>query len=81
MTAPALTELALKHDIPLVPIRVLREPRAHFHVHLFRPLEIVRTGDDAKDVHAALWAINRTFEDWIRQYPDQWLWLHRRWGD
>ncbi len=81
MTAPALTELALKHDIPLVPIRVLREPRAHFHVHLFRPLEIVRTGDDAKDVHAALRAINRTFEDWIRQYPDQWLWLHRRWGD
>ncbi len=78
-TAPALAELALKHDIPLIPIRVLRKPRAHFHVHLFRPLEIVRTGDGAKDVHTMLRAINATYEDWIREYPEQWLWLHRRW--
>lgn len=80
MTAPALVGLALKHDIPLVPIRVVREPRAHFHVHIFRPLEIGRTGNEDRDVYAALCEINRTFEDWIRQHPEQWLWLHRRWG-
>ena len=81
MTAPALAELALRHDIPLIPIRVLRKPRAHFHVHLFRPLEIARTGDPDKDVHAMLRAINATYEDWIREHPEQWLWLHRRWDN
>ena len=79
MTAPALAELALKHDIPIIPIRILRKPRARFHVHLFSPLNIVRTGDGAKDVHTMLRAINETYEDWIREYPEQWLWLHRRW--
>ena len=80
-TAPALAELALRHDIPLIPIRVLRRPRAHFHVHLFQPPEIVRTGDAEKDVYAMLRAINATYEDWIREYPEQWLWLHRRWDN
>ena len=80
-TAPALAELALRHDIPLIPIRVLRKPRAHFHVHLFRPLEIVRTGDPEKDVQAMLRTINATYEDWIREHPEQWLWLHRRWDN
>ncbi len=79
MTAPALAELALKHDIPIIPIRVLRKPRARFHVHLFAPLDIVRTGDAARDVRTMLRAINATYEDWIREHPEQWLWLHRRW--
>ncbi len=81
MTAPALAEIALDRGIPLIPIRVLREPRAHFHVHLFRPLEIVRTGDRERDVHALLCKVNGTFEEWIREHPEQWLWLHRRWDD
>ena len=81
MTAPALAELALKHDIPIIPIRILRKPRACFHVHLFSPLNIVRTGDEAKDVRIILRAINATYEDWIREYPEQWLWLHRRWDN
>ena len=80
-TAPALAELALRHDIPLIPIRVLRKPRARFHVHLFQPLEIDRTGDPEKDVRAMLRTINATYEDWIRKYPEQWLWLHRRWDN
>ena len=79
MTAPALAELALQHDIPLIPIRVLRKPGARFHVHLFQPLGVVRTGDAARDVHNILRSINATYENWIRTYPEQWLWLHRRW--
>ena len=81
MTPTAIADLALRHDIPLMPVRVVREPRAHFHIHLCRPLEVERTGDHDRDVLAVLRAINRTYEDWIGQYPDQWLWLHRRWPE
>jgi len=81
MTAPALAELALKFDVPLIPARVLRRPAAHFHVHVFNPLTIERTGDREADVRAILLTINRTFEDWIREYPGHWLWMHRRWPD
>ncbi len=81
MTAPALAELALKHDIPIIPIRILRKPRACFHLHLFSPLNVVRTGDEAKDVRIMLRALNATYEDWIREHPEQWLWLHRRWDN
>ncbi len=81
MTAPAIAELALKYDVPLVPVRILREPDAHFHAHVFKPIEVVRTGDKTADVHAILLAVNRTFEAWIRENPDHWLWIHRRWPD
>ncbi|MBT5432128.1 MAG: lysophospholipid acyltransferase family protein, partial [Rhodospirillaceae bacterium] len=81
MTAPALAELAIKYDVPLLPVRVLRRPRAHFHVHVFRPIEIPDSGDRAADVRAILLEINQTFEGWIRENPEHWLWIHRRWPD
>jgi KDO2-lipid IV(A) lauroyltransferase len=81
MTAPAIAELALKYDVPLVPVRIVRLPGARFHAHVYKPLQIVRTGDREADVYAILLAVNRTFEAWIREYPDHWLWIHRRWPD
>ncbi|MBC6441089.1 MAG: lauroyl acyltransferase [Rhodospirillales bacterium] len=81
MTAPAIAELALKYDVPLFPVRVLRKPRAHFHVHVFNPIRIEKTGDKDADVRAILVKINQTFEVWIRENPDHWLWIHRRWPD
>ncbi len=81
MTAPAIAELALRHDAPLVPVRVSREPRARFRVHLFEPVEVARTGDRDADTRAVLTAINETLEGWIREKPDHWLWIHRRWPD
>jgi len=81
MTAPAIAELALKYDVPLVPVRVRRLPNAHFNAHVFKPIDIPRTGDKAADVRAILLAVNQTFESWIRENPDHWLWIHRRCPD
>jgi len=81
MTATALAKLAIKYHVPLIPARVLRRPRAHFDVHVFRPIEIPDTGDKAADVRAILLSINQTFEGWIRENPEHWLWIHRRWPD
>ncbi len=79
MTAPAIAELALERRVPLYPVRVLRRPGAHFQVTVFPALNIARSGDRQADIRAVLVAINRLLEDWIRERPDHWLWLHRRW--
>jgi len=39
------------------------------------------TGDRAADVYALSLAMNATLERWIREQPECWLWLHRRWSD
>jgi KDO2-lipid IV(A) lauroyltransferase len=46
----------------------------------FEPaVEVVRTGDDAMDIRENTQRFTRVIENYVRRYPDQWLWLHRRW--
>lgn len=79
MTAPALAEFALRFKVPVVPARVERVKGARFKLTILPPMEIPDTGDRAADVKAAMTRINGLFESWIRERPEQWLWLHRRW--
>lgn len=81
MTAPAMAQLALKFDIPLVPVSIVRHAGARFDVTFHPPLEITRTGDRAKDTLAVMTMVNALLEGWVREQPGQWLWLHRRWPD
>ncbi len=81
MTAPAMAQLALKFDIPLVPVSIVRRVGASFDVTFHPPLEIARTGDRAADTLAVMTKVNEMLGDWIREQPGQWLWLHRRWPD
>ncbi len=79
MTAPAIAQLALRYNMPILPAYVVRTKGAHFEGRIFPPLEYRKTGDDEKDVLAIMTAINQTLEGWIRQHPEQWFWVHRRW--
>lgn len=79
MTAPAVAQLALRYHMPIVPAMVVRTKGCHFQATVFPPIEVVRSGDEAADVRAILTAINAMLEGWIRQYPEQWFWVHRRW--
>ena len=81
MTAPALAELALRYDCPVVPARVERLKGAHFRLLVYPPLELVKTGDRQADVAANMAQVNAILEQWIRDTPEQWLWLHNRWPD
>jgi len=42
-------------------------------------LELTRTGDTEADVAANTARFNQVIEEFVRRYPDQWLWVHRRW--
>jgi KDO2-lipid IV(A) lauroyltransferase len=79
MTAPALAMLALHFDCTVLPARVERLHGAHFRLTIEPPLPLPRSGDRTADVAALMAEVNRTLERWIRQRPEQWFWLHRRW--
>ena len=79
MTSPAIAEIALKYDIPVIPARVIRTGGAHFEGHIYPPLAFAKTGDHKEDVRALMAKINSVLEGWIREHPEQWFWVHRRW--
>lgn len=81
MTAPSLAALALKYDCPVWPLRVERLAGATFRVTVYPRLAMPQAGTRDERIHAIMAAVNRTLEDWIRERPEQWLWLHRRWPD
>lgn len=79
MTAPAIAHFALKFNCPLYPFRVERIGGCRFRLTAFPPLSIIRTGQEDEDVKRILTDINVLLENWIREKPEQWLWIHRRW--
>jgi Kdo2-lipid IVA lauroyltransferase/acyltransferase len=81
MTASALAALALRFDCDVLPARVERLGGARFRLTVFPPLPLPRSGDRHADVAALMARVNQTLEEWIRDRPEQWFWLHRRWPD
>ncbi len=81
MTAPALAQFALRYDCPVVPFRVERLGGVKFRITYMEPRRVKDTGDNRADVRTFMLEINQMFEAWIRERPEQWLWLHRRWPE
>ena len=78
-TAPAIASFALRLGCPVFPIRVIRRGGAHFKVSIEKPWHFTPTDNHDADILNALTQINGKLEDWIRERPEQWLWMHRRW--
>ena len=81
MTAPTVALLALRFECDVLPARVERLDGARFRLTIEPPLPLPDTGDRAADVAALMTAVNATLERWIRERPEQWFWVHRRWPD
>ncbi|CAM3483720.1 lauroyl acyltransferase [Thalassospira profundimaris] len=79
MTAPALAQFSIKYDAPVIPVRVERLNGAHFRMTFYPALDVPKTGDRHADILAIMTEVNAVMESWIRERPEQWLWLHRRW--
>lgn len=79
-SASGLARVALKTGAAVLPGFCLWEPEERQYVLHFGPeLHFERTGDAERDILAATQQCNDVLESWIRRYPDQWLWIHRRW--
>jgi KDO2-lipid IV(A) lauroyltransferase len=79
MTAPALAQLAFRYKCPVVPLQVERLGGAYFRLTLHPPLDLPDSGDKQKDVETLMTTVNDHLGDWIKQRPEQWLWVHNRW--
>jgi KDO2-lipid IV(A) lauroyltransferase len=80
VTATSIARLALKYDMALIPARSIRIGKNFkFRVEVEKPLAFQKTDDLNFDVLHLTREINLKLEEWIRQYPAQWFWVHNRW--
>jgi KDO2-lipid IV(A) lauroyltransferase len=79
-TASGLARIALRTDAAVVPGFTVWDSTLRKYILRFDPaVELVRTGDDQADIVANTAKFTKVIEDYVRRYPDQWLWVHRRW--
>ena len=79
-TASGLARIALRTDAAVVPGFTVWDKKLRKYILRFDPpVELIRTADNESDIVANTAIFTKVVEDVIRQYPDQWLWVHRRW--
>lgn len=76
---PLLAKLARQYECPIFPARCIRLPKGRFRLEIQDPIDIPRTQKGDIDTQALTQKINDVVEGWVREYPAQWLWLHKRW--
>jgi Kdo2-lipid IVA lauroyltransferase/acyltransferase len=76
---PMLARLRRHIDCPIHGARVIRLPGNRFLAEISEEVQPVRDAAGEIDVQGTTQAITSVVEGWIREYPEQWLWLHRRW--
>jgi Kdo2-lipid IVA lauroyltransferase/acyltransferase len=76
---PMLARLARHVDCPIYGTRAIRLPDHRLQVDLTGPIDVPRDPDGRVNVQGTMQAITSVVEGWVREHPEQWLWLHRRW--
>ena len=76
---PLLARLAARVECPIHGVRVIRLPNHRFRLELSDEVRPARAADGNIDVQGTMQTVTDVVEGWIREYPEQWLWLHRRW--
>jgi len=77
---PLIALLARQTEAPIHGLRVVRKPDGNsFSVDITDPVEPARDADGRIDIKGTMQAITAVVEGWVREHPEQWLWLHHRW--
>lgn len=76
---PLLARLVRQVEVPIHGVRIVRLPGRRFRAEMSDEVKPVRDAEGRLDVAATMQAITAVIEGWVREHPEQWLWLHRRW--
>jgi Kdo2-lipid IVA lauroyltransferase/acyltransferase len=76
---PLFARLSRIYDCPVYGSRIIRRPDNRFDYEIVGPIEPARDARGRVDVHATTQIFASLMERWIREHPEQWLWLHRAW--
>ena len=78
--SPLLAKLAREFDCPIHGVRMVRlHDRNKLWAEITDPIEPARDSEGRIDVQGTTQKVTSVVEAWVREHPDQWLWLHRRW--
>jgi Kdo2-lipid IVA lauroyltransferase/acyltransferase len=77
---PLIALLARQTEIPIHGMHVVRQPDGNsFSGEVGEEVTPARDAEGRVDIQGTMQAVTSVIEGWIRQHPEQWLWLHRRW--
>jgi KDO2-lipid IV(A) lauroyltransferase len=77
---PLIALLARQTGCPIHGVRVVRQPDGNsFSGEITDAVEPVRDAAGRVDIAGTMQAVTAVIEGWVREHPEQWLWLHRRW--
>jgi Kdo2-lipid IVA lauroyltransferase/acyltransferase len=78
-TTNGLAMLALHTGAPVMPGLMIRLPDGRYRLVLGPEVEVANTGDTEADLVTNTQRFTTIIEETVRQYPEQWLWVHQRW--
>ena len=79
-TNPLLPKLARQFNCDIYPARCIRLPGNRYRLELEPAITLPRKPDGSMDMVATAQLLNDKVEQWVREYPGQWMWFHKRWG-
>jgi KDO2-lipid IV(A) lauroyltransferase len=80
-TTSGVAALALRTGAAVLPVFVpWDEKRRRFVLHVDPPLVIAPTGDEKEDIRQLTSLFTSVVESYVRRFPEQWLWIHKRWN-
>jgi KDO2-lipid IV(A) lauroyltransferase len=79
-TASGLARIALRTDAAVIPTFTIWDPTLRKYRLRFDPaVNLLRSGNDEDDIVFNTQLFTKITEDYVHRYPEQWLWVHRRW--
>lgn len=80
-TTTGLARLAFRTNPAVIPaFAIWQHDKKKFLIKLCEPIAIPEGGDNEENIHKFTQDFTSMIEEVIRQYPDQWMWIHKRWN-
>lgn len=78
----ALAALAIRTGAPVIPTIAYRKANGSYVMRFEEPIPLLQSEDPELAIIKNTANYVAHTERWIREFPEQWLWIHRRWkGD